>query len=135
LKDLGIYTSASDLSAKRDFLKNQRQRARGFMMAYCEAIWLGKSNKNVALASFRKQMREQDPRRLETLYKNYVIDALPLKPYPMEDTLQGEMENLTATVPELRGKRAADFIDKSLLSDLEREGFFSQLATKYGRVQ
>jgi hypothetical protein len=53
----------------------------------------------------------------------------------MEDTLQGEMENLTATVPELRGKRAADFIDKSLLSDLEREGFFSQLATKYGRVQ
>ena len=45
LKDLGIYTSASDLSAKRDFLKNQRQRARGFMMAYCEAIWLGKANK------------------------------------------------------------------------------------------
>ncbi len=56
LKDLGIYTSASDLSAKRDFLKNQRQQARGFMMAYCEAIWLGKANKNVALASFRKQM-------------------------------------------------------------------------------
>src|ERR671919_1071726 len=37
LKDLGISTSASDLSAKRDFLKNQRQRARGFLMAYCEA--------------------------------------------------------------------------------------------------
>ena len=62
LKELGISTSASDLSAKRDFLKNQRQRARSFMMAYCEAIWLGKSNKNVALASFRKHMREQDPR-------------------------------------------------------------------------
>ena len=59
LKDLNIYTSASDLSAKRDFLKNQRQRARSFMMAYCEAIWLGKANKNVALASFRKHMREQ----------------------------------------------------------------------------
>ena len=135
LKDLGIYTSASDLSAKRDFIKNQRQRARGFMMAYCEAIWLGKSNKNVALASFRKQMREQDPRRLETLYKNYVVDALPLKPYPMEDALQGEMENLTVTVPELRGKRAGDFVDKSLLIDLEREGFFSQLAAKYGKLQ
>ena len=135
LKDLGIYTSASDLSARRDFLKNQRQRARGFLMAYCEAIWLGKSNKNVALASFRKQMREQDPRRLETLYKNYVVDALPLKPYPMEEALQGEMENLTATVPELRGKRTADFVDKSLLAELEREGFFSQLAAKYGKVQ
>jgi NitT/TauT family transport system substrate-binding protein len=133
LQDLGIYTSASDLSAKRDFLKNQRYRARGFMMAYCEAIWLGKANKNVALASFRKHMREQDPRRLETLYKNYVVDALPLKPYPMEEVIQAEMENLTATVAEFRGKRAADFIDKSILTELEHEGFFTQLASRYGK--
>ena len=135
LKDLGIYTSASDLSAKRDFLKNQRQRARGFMMAYCEAIWLGKSNKDLALASFRKHLREQDARRLDTLYKNYVVDALPLKPYPMEDALQGELENLSSSVPELRGKKAADFIDKSLLNDLERDGFLNQLANKYGKQQ
>ena len=135
LKDLGIYTSASDLSAKRDFLKNQRQRARGFMMAYCEAIWLGKANKNVALASFRKHLREQDARRLETLYKNYVVDALPLKPYPMEDALQGELENLSSSVPELRGKKAADFVDKSVLSDLEHDGFLIQLANRYGRQQ
>jgi NitT/TauT family transport system substrate-binding protein len=135
LEDLGITTSASDLSAKRDFLKIQRQRARGFMMAYCEAIWLGKANKNIALASFRKHLREPDPRRLETLYKNYVIDALPLKPYPMEDALQGELENLSSSVPELRGKKAADFIDKSLLSDLERDGFLIQLANQYGKQQ
>ena len=131
LNDLGIYTSASDLSAKRDFLKNQRQRARAFMMAYCEAIWLGKNNKSVALASFRKQMRENDPRRLEVLYRNYVVDALPLKPYPMEEVIQSEIENLTPTVPEFRGKRAADFIDKTILSELESEGLFSRLSAKY----
>jgi NitT/TauT family transport system substrate-binding protein len=133
LKELGIYTSASDLSAKRDFLKNQRQRARAFMMAYCEAIWLGKSNKGIALASFRKQMRETDGRRLETLYKNYVVDALPLKPYPMEEVIQADIENLTPTVPELRGKRASEFVDKTILSDLEREGFFASLSRKYGK--
>ena len=133
LNDLGIYTSASDLSAKRDFLKNQRRRARAFMMAYCEAIWLGKNDKSVALASFRKQMRENDPRRLEVLYRNYVLDALPLKPYPMEEVIQSEIENLTPTVPELRGKRAADFIDKTILSELESEGLFSRLSVKYGK--
>jgi NitT/TauT family transport system substrate-binding protein len=134
LKEMGISTSASDLSAKRDFLKNQRQRARSFMMAYCEAIWLGKSNKNVALASFRKHMREQDPRRLETLHKSYIVDALPLKPYPMEDVIQSDIENFTSTIAEFRGKRVADFVDKSILSDLEREGFFTQLANKYGKL-
>ena len=103
------------------------------MMAYCEAIWLGKNDKSVALASFRKQMRENDPRRLEVLYKNYVIDGLPLKPYPMEEVIQTEIENLTPTVPEFRGKRAADFIDKTILSELESEGLFLRLSAKYGK--
>jgi ABC-type nitrate/sulfonate/bicarbonate transport system substrate-binding protein len=133
LKDLGIYTSASDLSAKRDFLKSQRQKARGFMMAFCEAIALARANKSVALASFRKHMRENDPRRLENLYKNYVVDFLPTKPFPMDEVIQTEIENMTPTVPEFRGKKAADFVDKSILTDLEREGFFNQLVGKYGK--
>jgi len=133
LKELGIVTSASDLSAKRDFLKNQRQRARAFMMSYVEGIWYGKANKNAALASFRKHMRETDARRLEALHKNYIADYLPTRPFPMEDAIQSDIENLTPTVPEFRGKRVADFIDKSILIDLEREGFFTQLASKYGK--
>ena len=28
---------------------------------------------------------------------------------------------------------SADFIDKSILTDLERDGFFNQLASKYGK--
>jgi NitT/TauT family transport system substrate-binding protein len=133
LNEMGIYTSASDLSAKRDFLKSQRQRARAFMMGFCEAIWLGKANKNVALASFRKHLRESDPRRLEALYKNYIVDALPTKPYPMEEVIQTEIENLSLTVPELRGKKPSDFIDKTILNDLEREGFFTALGNRYGK--
>ena len=62
-----------------------------------------------------------------------LLDALPLKPYPMEEVIQSEIENLTPTVPELRGKRAADFIDKTILSELESEGLFSRLSAKYGK--
>lgn len=133
LKDLGIITSASDLSAKREFLRNQLHKARAFMMGYCEAIWYGRANKPAALASFRKHMRETDTRRLETLHKNYVVDFLPPKPFPMEDVIQADIDNLAPTTPEFRGKKVADFIDKSILLDLEREGFFTQLASKYGK--
>ena len=79
-------------------------------------------------------MRENDPRRLEVLYKNYVVDALPLKPFPMEEVIQTEIENLTPTVPELRGKRAAEFVDKTILTELEREGFFTSLNSRYGKT-
>jgi NitT/TauT family transport system substrate-binding protein len=133
LKELGIITSASDLSAKREFLRNQRPKARSFMMAYCEGVWYGKANRNAALASFRKHMRETDPRRLEALHKNYIVDFLPLKPFPMEEVIQADIDNLTPSTPEFRGKRVADFIDKSILLELEREGFFTQLANKYGK--
>ena len=54
-------------------------------------------------------------------------------PYPMEEVIQAEMENLTTTVAEFRGKKVSDFVDKSLLADLDREGFFIQLASKYGK--
>jgi len=127
LRELGIYTSASDLSARRDFIKAHRSRARSFLAAYCEAIWLGRSNKAVALASFRKYMRESDPKRLEVFYKNYVEDALPLKPYPIEEVIQADIENLSSTMTEMRGKKPSDFIDKTLLSELEEEGFFARL--------
>jgi hypothetical protein len=45
------------------------------------------------------------------LYKNYATGLL--KPYPMEEVIQTEIENLTPTVPEFRGKRAA-ITDKTI---------------------
>jgi hypothetical protein len=45
----------------------------------------------------------------------------------------GTWPNLTLTVPELRGKRAADFVDKNILDELESEGFFTRLSAKYGK--
>jgi NitT/TauT family transport system substrate-binding protein len=130
LRELGIVTSASDLSAKRDFLRTQRGRARAFLAAYCEGIWLAKNNKAAALASFRKYMRESDPKRLEVYYKNYVEENLPAKPYPMEDVIQAEIENQSLSMPEMRDKKPADFIDKTILADLEREGFFNRLYSR-----
>jgi hypothetical protein len=52
----------------------------------------------------------------------------------MEDVIQSDIENFTSTIAEFRGKRVADFVDKSILIDLEREGFFTQLASKYGKL-
>lgn len=127
LRDLGIYTSASDLSATRDFFRKQRHRARAFLMAFCEALWLGRTNKSAAVASFRKYMRESDPKRLEVLYKNYIVDTTPPKPYPMEEAIQAEIEDLSPSMPEIRGKRAAEFVDKTILGELEKEGFFARL--------
>jgi NitT/TauT family transport system substrate-binding protein len=125
--ELGINTSISDLSTTRDFIKNDRKKLQAFMMAFSEAIWLGKSNKDIAIKIFRKYLRTDDTKRLEMMYRNYMIKQIPPKPYPMEEAMQSDIENLSTIVPEFKGKKPADFADSSVLKEIESQGFFTRL--------
>lgn len=125
--ELGVATPASDISTTRQFLSQQRNRAKGFLRAFCEAIWLGRNNKEVAFRAYRKYMRIDEPKLLESMHRNYLLASIPVKPYPLEDAIQADIEDLSASINELRGKRAADFMDRSLLNELEGEGFFARL--------
>jgi ABC-type nitrate/sulfonate/bicarbonate transport system substrate-binding protein len=125
--DLGVATPASDISSTRQFLANHRNRAKAFLRAFCEAIWLGRNNKEVAFRAYRKYMRIDEPKLLESMHRNYLLTSIPVRPYPIEDAIQADIEDLSASITELRGKKAADFMDRSLLNELESEGFFARL--------
>ena len=125
--ELGIHTSISDLSTTRDFIKNHRKKLQAFLMAFSEAIWIGKTNKDVALKIFRKYMRTDDPTRLEMMYKNYMMNQIPAKPYPMEEAILSDIENLSTIVPEFKGKKTSDFMEPSVLKEIESQGFFTHL--------
>jgi NitT/TauT family transport system substrate-binding protein len=125
--ELGIHTSISDLSTTRNFIKNHRKKLQAFLMAFSEAIWIGKTNKDVALKVFRKYMRTDDPKRLEMMYNNYMMKQIPAKPYPMEEAILSDIENLSTIVPEFKGKKASDFMESSVLKEIESQGFFTRL--------
>ena len=125
--DLGIPTPASDISSTRQFLTTHRNRAKAFLRAFCEAIWLGRNNKEIAFRVYRKYMRLEEPKLLESMHRNYLLTSIPVKPYPIEQAIQADIEDLSASINELRGKKAADFMDRSLLNELEGEGFFARL--------
>jgi hypothetical protein len=44
--------------------------------------------------------------------------------HPLERALDLDIKDMQATVPELRGRRAAEFIDTTALKEVEKEGFF-----------
>jgi len=125
--ELGVPTPASDISSTRQFLTTHRNRAKAFLRAFCEAIWLGRNNKEIAFRVYRKYMRLEEPKLLESMHRNYLLTSIPLKPYPIEQAIQADIEDLSASINELRGKKAADFMDRSLLNELEGEGFFARL--------
>ncbi len=43
---------------------------------------------------------------------------------PLAAALDSDISDFSATVPELRGRKASEFIDTSILAELEKEGFF-----------
>lgn len=127
-QELGILTSVSDITTTRQVLKEKRSQVKGFLKAFVEGTWMGRNDKALAFRVFKKYLQVDDPKLLESMHKNYLLGSIPLKPYPLEAALQADIEYLGNTiVPELKGKKAADFMDATLLREIEHEGFFARL--------
>ena len=133
LRDLGVYSSYSDLSTTRDFLKNRRGVVKSFLMGFSEAISVGKKNKDVAIKAFRKYLKVEDPKLLDLMYKEYVVDAAPVIPYPLVDAMKTDIEILSSTRPGFKDKTPADFMDISLLKDWRARGFSPSSAAERRR--
>lgn len=123
--DLGVYTTITDTSVTRQLLKDRPYLVKAFLMAFCEGIWLAKTDKELAFRTYKKHMQVQSPKVLESIYKTSLRH--PTMPYPLEEAIQADIEFLGASIPELRGRKASEFTDLSLLRELEAEGFFAKI--------
>jgi ABC-type nitrate/sulfonate/bicarbonate transport system substrate-binding protein len=126
----GVYTTGSDIATSRHFMKDKRRQLKGFIMAITEAIKAGRGNKELAFRIYRKYMKVEEPRLLDSMYKNYLLGTIPQKPYPRAEALQNDIEDLSHTYPQLKGRRIEEFTDLSIVKELESEGFFTKL---YGK--
>ena len=126
LEEMKIYNTVGDLSTRTDFLKNRRDLLRAFFMASAEAIALGKKNKPLVLKIIGKQMKVTDKKRLETVYEAS-LTKMPSKPYAREEAVQLELESIAFTDPLFKNKKPGDFMDSSIVAELDRKGFFAQL--------
>jgi hypothetical protein len=96
-------------------------------MAFGEGTWIGRNNKEQAFRVFRKYMKVEEPRLLESMHKNYLLGTIPLKPFPDEEALQNDIEELSNSYAQLKGRKVTEFIDLTLLKELETEGFFARV--------
>ena len=126
LEDMKIYNTVGDLSTRTDSLKTRRELVRSFFMAASEAISLGKKNKPLVQKVIAKQMKVADRRRLDVVYEASIA-RMPSKPYPREEAVQLELESIAFSDPLFKGKKAAEFMDNSIIAELDRKGFFAQL--------
>ena len=126
LEEMKIYNTVGDISTRTDVLKNRRDLLRSFFMACSEAIALGMKNKATAQRVLAKHMKITDRKRLDIVYE-VSLGRMPSKPYPREEAVQLELESVAFTDPLFKTKRVSEFMDNSIIVELDRQGFFTQL--------
>ncbi len=125
-EDYGIDGSGGDFFVTRELLRSRPGRIKAVLKAFGDAIRMGRENEELFHRAARGVLKETDPKLLQSFYRNnYFLGARPHDARPLESALDSDIKDLSATAPELKGRKAAEFIDATLLAEVEKEGFFA----------
>jgi ABC-type nitrate/sulfonate/bicarbonate transport system substrate-binding protein len=125
-EELGVEVSGGDFFVTREFLRRKPGQVKAVFRAFGEAVRIGRENKEVFHRAIRRYMKEDNAVLIDRFYDaHYYFAPKPRAMRPLEAALDLDIRDLQSTVPELRGRRAAEFIDATALREVEKEGFFN----------
>jgi NitT/TauT family transport system substrate-binding protein len=130
IPDLKVEVQGNGMATTRSYIKTNRDVVKSALKGYIEGIHLIFGNKPAALKVFSKYMRTNDPEVLETSYQAYV-NTTPKRPYPTLKGLQFLLDRLAPTMPQAKTAKPEQFVDMSFLQELDKEGFFAEMAKRY----
>jgi NitT/TauT family transport system substrate-binding protein len=128
--DLGVEVQGNGFATSRAYVAANRDTVKNALRGFVEAIYYIYANKKEAQKVFAKYMRTNDPDVLEDSYQGY-IKMVPKKPYPTLKGIQYMLDLLAPTLPQAKTAKPEQFVDLSLLQELEKEGFFNEMAKRY----
>jgi NitT/TauT family transport system substrate-binding protein len=121
--ELDILYPNSPLAATQTYLTKNRDLVLRFLRAYSEGIYRVKTDRENTVKIFSKYTAVKDPEILAELYRIYGVRHLERIPFVNPDSVDAVLQTEIKT----GSAKPADFIDNSLLAEIEREGFFHQL--------
>lgn len=124
--DMSANFSQSALSTTSEFLKEKRETVKRFLKAYSEAIHKIKTDRKSTVRIFAKRMRVDDQETLDSTY-DYFAPRFSLPPRVSSDGIRETLEFYAKRYPEFKGRQPEEFVENSLLDELEKEGFFKNM--------
>jgi ABC-type nitrate/sulfonate/bicarbonate transport system substrate-binding protein len=125
LAQSGVKFPANQVTANLNYLRANRDSVKKFMMASIAGLAKLKSDRQFTMKVMEKYLRISDPRLLSEAYDFWVGVYSP-KFYADPEEIETYF-----TLSKIKAK-PQDFVDNSLLVELERERFFEETNKKYG---
>ena len=126
LRDLNVPYQGTGLVTTQRLLAKNRDLARRFLKAFVEAIHLVKTNPAVSKRAFAKYRQTKDEKQIEDAYQT-LREIVQPKPYPSVDGFRTIIKDAIDRMPAAKTANPRDFIDASLLEELDRSGYIDGL--------
>jgi NitT/TauT family transport system substrate-binding protein len=128
--DLGVEIQGNGFATTRTFIRNQRATVLSALRAYVESIYYISKNKDETKRITAKYMRTNDQDVLDATYE-WFVKRVSKRPYPTLKGIQFLLDDLAPKLPQAKNAKPEQFVDLSLLQQLEKEGYFAEMAKKY----
>lgn len=127
LGDMQAAFPMTVVAVNRGFLQKKRNVVKQFMAGYSEAIYRLMQSKETGISIYRKYLKQQDAKILEATYDD-IAGKFSFPPRINRQGLRNAAELVAKDrTPDLNLNQ---FIDETVIDELEREGFFESLKKK-----
>ena len=127
LSRLGATYTMHGFGVRKSFIRANRDVVIRFMKAYLEGIYVFKTNKDLALNVLKKYTRLDDLSSVQVAYDEMSQRLIRRVPYPDREGIQTIIDQLARTRPQMKNLNPGDFIDLSILKEIEDSGFVKKL--------
>ncbi len=127
LQMLGLEYQHTSIATTKALLRSKPQLAREFMQAYVEGIHYAKTHRKETIDVLAKYLRTDDREMLEDTYESIIVTLVPEKPYPTQKGIQIILREMGAKDAAARSARPEQFVDMSIIKELDSSGFIDRL--------
>ncbi len=125
---MGIAYQGTSLNMRRDQIETQREAMLKFMRGVVEGIYLYLNREEFAMNVIGKYAKIKDRELLAETYRINGQRYLEKMPYPTLPGIQNILNQLALKNRKAKQARPEQFVDTSLVAELEHSGFIKQAA-------
>jgi len=126
LNTLGIELQQTCLTVTTKYLRERRPVVKSFVQAYAEGLHRFVTDRDFSISVLKKYLRMDDKELLDDAYAFY-SERLQKIPYPTLKGIKFILDEMAQKQPQARKAAPENFVDLSLLQEIDQSGFFKQL--------
>jgi ABC-type nitrate/sulfonate/bicarbonate transport system substrate-binding protein len=126
LVDLGVESLNSDVVTTRRFMRESRDTVQRFIKGMIKGVSFYAANKKFSMDVIGRYTKSNDTEKIEYGY-DYAAKIFLKKPYPPIKGIQLALEEIGEKIPAARTANPEQFIDISIVKDLDQTGYIDAL--------